>query len=122
MVIPFAERHNPIPVARLSETTTLWGDKSTSSYKLIKNEATESHIALLLQTWDNATATQGKLDTFQPNTVRGGHAVAIVGYSADKRFIIRNSWGTAWGDKGYGYASEAYITAAFFNESYGITL
>ena len=73
-------------------------------------------------TWDNATATQGKLDTFQPNTVRGGHAVTIVGYSADKRFIIRNSWGTTWGDKGYGYASEAYITAAFFNESYGITL
>ena len=27
-------------------------------------------------TWDNATATHGKLDTFQPNTVRGGHAPA----------------------------------------------
>jgi hypothetical protein len=73
-------------------------------------------------TWDNATATQGKLDTFQPNTVRGGHAIAIVGYTADKRFIVRNSWGTAWGDHGFAYASEAYINAAFFNESYGVTL
>jgi C1A family cysteine protease len=73
-------------------------------------------------TWDNATATHGKLDTFQPNTVRGGHAVAVVGYTADKRFIMRNSWGTAWGDKGFAYASEAYINAAFFNESYGVTL
>ena len=73
-------------------------------------------------TWDNAKATHGKLDTFQPNTVRGGHAVAIVGYTADKRFIVRNSWGTAWGDNGFGYASEAYINAAFFNESYGVTL
>lgn len=32
----------------------------------------------------------------------GGHAVVIVGYDIDtKTFIIRNSWGTAWGKKGY---------------------
>jgi len=73
-------------------------------------------------TWDNATATHGLLDTFQPNTVRGGHAVCVVGYTAEKRFIVRNSWGTAWGDKGFGYASEAYINGAFFPESYGITV
>ena len=73
-------------------------------------------------TWDNATATHGKLDTFQPNTVRGGHAPCVVGYTADHRFIIRNSWGTSWGDHGFAYASEAYINAAFFNESYGVTL
>ena len=73
-------------------------------------------------TWDNATATNGNLDVFQPNTVRGGHAICIVGYTASKRFIVRNSWGTGWGDKGFGYASEAYINAAFFNESYGATV
>jgi len=43
-------------------------------------------------TWDHATATGGKLDTYQPATARGGHAVTAVGYTADKRFIIRNSW------------------------------
>ena len=73
-------------------------------------------------TWDNAIATQGKLDAFQPNTVRGGHAPAVVGYTADNRFIVRNSCGTAWGDHGFAYASEAYVNAAFFNESYGVTL
>ncbi len=72
--------------------------------------------------WDNATATGGKIDNFDPKTVRGGHCVAAVGYTADGRFIIRNSWGTGWGDKGFGYASEAYINAAFYNESYGVTL
>lgn len=72
-------------------------------------------------TWGNATTTQGKLDSFKPNSVRGGHAVCVVGYTAD-RFIIRNSWGTTWGDKGFGYASPAYIDAGFFAESYGITL
>ena len=72
--------------------------------------------------WDNATDTGGKLDTFRPNTVRGGHAVAVVGYTSDNRFILRNSWGTSWGDDGFAYASEAYINAAFYNESYGVTL
>jgi C1A family cysteine protease len=72
-------------------------------------------------TWDNAKSTAGKLDTFQPTTTRGGHAVCVVGYTAD-RFIIRNSWGTTWGDKGFGYASVPYITNGFFAESYGITL
>ena len=73
-------------------------------------------------TWDNATATAGNLDTFLPDTVRGGHAVAVVGYTADQRFIIRNSWGTGWGDNGFAYASENYINGAFYDESYGVTL
>jgi C1A family cysteine protease len=73
-------------------------------------------------TWDNATATQGNLDVYQSGTARGGHAIAVVGYTAAGRFIIRNSWGTAWGDKGFAYASPEYIAAGFFDESYGVTL
>lgn len=34
----------------------------------------------------------------------GGHAVAIVGYDdTTQKFIVRNSWGTGWGDRGYFY-------------------
>ncbi len=32
----------------------------------------------------------------------GGHAMTVVGYNRTS-FIIRNSWGTSWGDKGYTY-------------------
>ena len=70
------------------------------------------------ETWDNAPATNGNLDEYKPETGRGGHAVAIVGYTPD-RFIVRNSWGTTWGDKGFGYASLAYAQAAF-TEAYGV--
>jgi hypothetical protein len=37
----------------------------------------------------------------------GGHAVTIVGYNQDG-FIIKNSWGTGWGDKGYAVISYDY--------------
>lgn len=31
---------------------------------------------------------------------QGGHAVSIVGYK-DNYWIVRNSWGGAWGESGY---------------------
>jgi hypothetical protein len=41
----------------------------------------------------------------------GGHAIVLVGYDDSKqRFMFRNSWGTQWGEKGYGYLPYPYIT------------
>lgn len=43
----------------------------------------------------------------------GGHAVMAIGYDDSLeggRFIIRNSWGTNWGDKGYFYMPYEYLT------------
>ena len=40
----------------------------------------------------------------------GGHCVLAVGYDdAKQRFIIRNSWGDAWGMKGYGTLPYGYL-------------
>ena len=40
----------------------------------------------------------------------GGHAVMSVGYSdAKNEFIIRNSWGSSWGDGGYFYMPYEYL-------------
>lgn len=72
------------------------------------------------RTWYDATDNKGNLDVYRPKTAFGGHAVALVGYTKD-RFIVRNSWGTGWGDRGFGYASLAYAQDAF-TESYGVSL
>jgi hypothetical protein len=71
-------------------------------------------------TWDNAANTNGNLDTYDAAHTRGGHCIALVGYTPT-RFIVRNSWGISWGDDGFGYASDAYATAAF-TEAYGVVL
>lgn len=40
----------------------------------------------------------------------GGHAMLCVGYSdPDRVFIVRNSWGEDWGDRGYCYIPYDYI-------------
>lgn len=50
------------------------------------------------------------------DTLEGGHAVLAVGYDDDKKIdgetgalLIRNSWGTRWGDKGYGWLPYKYV-------------
>jgi C1A family cysteine protease len=40
----------------------------------------------------------------------GGHAVVCVGYDDEKKiWIMRNSWGSKWGDGGYFYLPYAYL-------------
>lgn len=54
---------------------------------------------------------------------RGGHAMVVVGYDDKKviqntnpggqrttgAFLVRNSWGTSWGDQGYGHMPYEYV-------------
>ena len=51
----------------------------------------------------------------------GGHAVLAVGYEdASATFIVRNSWGPAWGDGGYFYFPYSYMTSALSSDFWTI--
>jgi C1A family cysteine protease len=53
----------------------------------------------------------------------GGHAVLAVGYDDDKGvLIVRNSWGTGWGDKGYFFMPYAIIHAGQARDFWTLTL
>lgn len=50
------------------------------------------------------------------DSLEGGHAVLAVGYDDSKKIgknkgalLIRNSWGTNWGENGYGWLPYAYV-------------
>ncbi|MGO8919874.1 MAG: C1 family peptidase [Stellaceae bacterium] len=59
-----------------------------------------------------AVAQSGVVPMPSPSEqVVGGHAVLAVGYDdGSQRFIVRNSWGTAWGMAGYFTMPYAYVT------------
>jgi len=76
-------------------------------------------IMIGINVYDNffsdITSTKGTVG--MPNgELLGGHAIVIVGYD-DMRsvFNIRNSWGTGWGDVGYGTIPYSYIIS---NDAY----
>lgn len=62
---------------------------------------------------------KGEIPFPQPgDTVEGGHAIVAIGYDDAKKLgkdkgalLIRNSWGTGWGDKGYGWLPYKYVEA-----------
>lgn len=42
----------------------------------------------------------------------GGHAIALVGYNDEtQEYKFKNSWGTGWGENGYGYISYKHMKA-----------
>ncbi|MBF2025869.1 MAG: peptidase C1 [Oscillatoriales cyanobacterium C42_A2020_001] len=80
-------------------------------------------IAFALNTcesFDSATQNRGRVPMpKQSDNVRethGWHAMLCVGYSdKDRMFIVRNSWGSAWGDQGYCYIPYDYVIHSDYN-------
>lgn len=51
----------------------------------------------------------------------GGHAVLFVGYNDHTRHLLfKNSWGTRWGDRGFGYLPYDYVTNWLANDFWTI--
>ena len=61
---------------------------------------------------DTHVASSGHVPVPQSNEqCIGGHCMKIVGYDdVNQWFIVANSWGTYWGDKGYCYIPYQYVS------------
>jgi len=72
---------------------------------------------------------KGEFEFPGPNDpVQGGHAVVTVGYDDNRKIgkykgalKIRNSWGTAWGEEGYGWLPYAYVEAGLADDFWSLS-
>ena len=72
-------------------------------------------VAISLKIFDSFNATTGFVKRPTDEEIEsadfGYHAMVVVGYSDDtKFFLVRNSWGEHFGDKGYCYIPYSYIS------------
>jgi C1A family cysteine protease len=62
------------------------------------------------------------------DSLEGGHAVVAVGYDDKKKIgackgalLIRNSWGKAWGEDGYGWLPYDYVTSGLADDFWSLS-
>jgi C1A family cysteine protease len=111
----FAQNYQAIKYFRLDEQK-LTETEILASIKQTLNQNVPAMFGFTVYSSINR-AIGGKIPfPERADTVLGGHAVAAIGYddsmkigSSTGAFIIRNSWGTEWGDKGYGYLPYDYV-------------
>lgn len=80
-------------------------------------------IAFALNTFesfDDATKNRGRVPIPKKSdnvrNTHGWHAMLCVGYcDKDRMFIVRNSWGSEWGDQGYCYIPYEYVIHPDYN-------
>ncbi|MFK4438608.1 C1 family peptidase [Paenibacillus sp. RC21] len=75
---------------------------------------------------DPNVAATGKIPLPGSSEFIGGHAICIVGFDDETQmFKFKNSWGTSWGDNGFGYLPYDYRIQTqaehFFFEAYSAT-
>jgi hypothetical protein len=75
---------------------------------------------LLFESFDECNKRGGVVPMPNPEDLsrssHAGHSMCAVGYSDKEQvFIVRNSWGDQWGDKGYCYIPYNYLLNPKFN-------
>lgn len=116
-VKPVAKADQDAPQFKINHAIPIKGSSDTDTINQVKSQLAEGNaIAFGFEVFKSfmgqGVASTGNMPMPKPNEQSvGGHAVLFVGYDdAKKMFIVRNSWGTSWGDKGYFYMPYANIS------------
>jgi len=120
----FAQNYQSIKYYRL-DTASLSPDQLLAR---IKNFLAAGFPSMFGFTVYNFGNEKGEFEFPGPSDrVQGGHAVVAVGYDDNRKvgnekgaLKIRNSWGTAWGEAGYGWLPYAYVEAGLADDFWSL--
>jgi C1A family cysteine protease len=89
---------------RISSFTT--PTRSMKDVEAVKAALQKGPVVTTLTVYEDFMLYSSGVYKHVTGSALGGHAISIVGYDDDQRaFIIRNSWGTEWGEQGFGRVS-----------------
>lgn len=116
------EKTRPYDIGEFTDVPTNLENKEATKYIIpgyqrlnsisdIKHALCNDHLVVfsiaIYESFENSVGSDGIVPVPQANEQElGGHAMCIVGYDDTLHggsFIVRNSWGTNWGDNGYCY-------------------
>lgn len=119
-------KYNSLPGAKDPLNVTRYDNRTVAQ---IETLLAEGPLGAMMYVDATFQAYRGGVYTLCPsfNQAFNGinHAVVIVGMDADKNYIIKNSWGTAWGDSGFATVSsvnDCALSAYVFKLSWGYQL
>ncbi len=109
----YGQSYNAIQYFRLDGP----GVTTTQLLKRVKNFLAAGYPSMFGFTVYNFGNEKGEFEfPGSSDPVQGGHAVIAIGYDDNRKIgkekgaiRIRNSWGTDWGENGYGWIPYAYI-------------
>ena len=96
---------------KISSSKNLPNDLNTLKTALANNRPFAVAIAIYSSFESDSVAKTGYVPMPLPgDALLGGHAVACCGFDDNKQvWIMMNSWGTQWGDKGFFYLPYNYL-------------
>lgn len=78
----------------------------TSSVDAVKKDLANGPMMTTLTVYEDFMTYGGGVYKHVTGSQLGGHAVSLIGYDDTKRaWLIRNSWGEEWGEKGFAWVS-----------------
>jgi C1A family cysteine protease len=120
----FAQNYQSIKYYRLDRATV----SSTQLLGRVKNFLAAGLPSMFGFTVYNFGNDKGEFEFPGPRDAsQGGHAVVAVGYDDNRKIgkekgalKIRNSWGTDWGEGGYGWLPYAYVEAGLADDFWSL--
>jgi C1A family cysteine protease len=125
---------------RISESHLLWSNGLFSGdipVNTVRNLLSTGHpMVVAIEVYEDGfdPNAQGFITSYADDTLRGGHALHLVGYLSNSKiqakipnapsgagggyFVIKNSWADCWGDGGYVYVPVNWANLFFKNITY----